>query len=450
MDGAGDAVRRRGPGRRLLTRILPGGVMVMAALALPEFSVGAGDLGGGEGLSDPPEPAARRGQAGVNRGSETAKPGLAGVRYAPILDLGTDPVRAVTDPVRAVAAVPLAVLAEPSLSAASRPLPEVAPAVPVPQSRAVPPGLAEAAVQAPPLPAEPVAAVAAPVTPSVATQSAWLPESAQEASLPEPAADNSAFAILLPDEQPALRAPAGTLAEPVPEAAPASVPVPEAAARVVSVAAPVVPVQPAMLGAIEQVGPARIAASAAPAARPVQTAPAPQIAPAPIVAKAPVAAPAARAPVSAAPSPPAAVVVPKPAPALAAPVSASPSPIADLASKSQLVTRVDGRTAGALDFQQTAAGLKVRLGSVVEVLADRYDDAQLARIRTSAAGNAYVSLAELQAQGIPISYDPVYDEFNIGRTDTRPKAARKVHMDQISAPERGLGATGMAQVPRPR
>ena len=54
----------------------------------------------------------------------------------------------------------------------------------------------------------------------------------------------------------------------------------------------------------------------------------------------------------------------------------------------------------------------------------------------------------LQAQGVPISYDPVYDEFNVGLTDTRPKAARKVHMDQISAPERGIGATGMDQVRR--
>lgn len=116
--------------------------------------------------------------------------------------------------------------------------------------------------------------------------------------------------------------------------------------------------------------------------------------------------------------------------------------------KSQLITRVDGKTAGAVDFQQTPAGLTVRLGSIVDVLADRYDAAQLARIRGSAAGNAYVSLVALQAQGIPISYDPVYDEFNVGLADTRPKAARKVHMDQISTPERGAGATGMEQVRR--
>lgn len=92
----------------------------------------------------------------------------------------------------------------------------------------------------------------------------------------------------------------------------------------------------------------------------------------------------------------------------------------------------------------------MRLGSIVEVLADRYDQAQLARIRNSEAGSQYLSLAELQAQGVPISYDPVYDEFNVGLTDTRPKAARKVHIDQISAPHRGLDVAGTPQIPRPR
>lgn len=116
--------------------------------------------------------------------------------------------------------------------------------------------------------------------------------------------------------------------------------------------------------------------------------------------------------------------------------------------KSQLVTRVDGKAVGGVDFQQTASGLTVRLGSIVAVLADRYDREQIARIQSSAASNAYLALSDLQAQGIPISYDPVYDEFNIGETDTRPAAARKVHMDQISAPERGLVSTEIGQVRR--
>lgn len=117
--------------------------------------------------------------------------------------------------------------------------------------------------------------------------------------------------------------------------------------------------------------------------------------------------------------------------------------------RSQLTTRVDGKTAGKVDFRQTTSGLAVRLGSIVELLGDRYDAEQIARIRASAAGDVYLPLAQLQAQGIPISYDPVYDEFNVGLLDTRPKAARKVHMDQISTPERGIGSTGMDQVRRP-
>lgn len=116
--------------------------------------------------------------------------------------------------------------------------------------------------------------------------------------------------------------------------------------------------------------------------------------------------------------------------------------------KSQLLTRIDGKSAGTIDFRQTDTGLQVRLGSIVDLLGDRYDAAQIARIRASSASNAYLSLAQLQAQGIPISYDPVYDEFNVGSVDTRPKARLKVHMDQISTPERGQGSTAMEQVRR--
>jgi hypothetical protein len=116
--------------------------------------------------------------------------------------------------------------------------------------------------------------------------------------------------------------------------------------------------------------------------------------------------------------------------------------------RSQLTPRIDGKAAGKVDFQQTATGLAVRRGSIVELLGDRYDAGQIARIRASAAGDVYLPLAELQAQGIPISYDPVYDEFNVGLVDTRPKAVRKVDMDQISAPERGIGSTGIDQVRR--
>jgi len=77
----------------MLTRVLPGGVMVAAALTMPEFSVGAGDMGRGPAPADPPEPAAKPDPAKAQRLTSTAAPThpkLAGVRYAPIIDLGTD------------------------------------------------------------------------------------------------------------------------------------------------------------------------------------------------------------------------------------------------------------------------------------------------------------------------------------------------------------------------
>lgn len=112
------------------------------------------------------------------------------------------------------------------------------------------------------------------------------------------------------------------------------------------------------------------------------------------------------------------------APALAAaPPAAIAPPVTDLQFTSSLDTRVDGRTMGQVDFQQSPAGLKIRLGSVAEVLADRLPADELARIRNSSSGNAWLSLAELQAQGIPISFDPAYDEFNIGHEENGPGAA---------------------------
>lgn len=491
-DGAAAFVRARRIGRRVLTRFLPGSVAVVAALTIPEFSVGAGDLAGSgsTGFDDPPEPSARKGatpgQGPVKLGQTPVKPQLAGVRYAPILELALEDE---TD-TGLTASVPLAMPAEVQMAPA---LSLTAPAGVTPE-------------RLPVTGAEPPAFVPMPATPTIgqgAELASDLPKIATATANPLPvlavAAVPQAAPVMAPAKLPAIEETpslprtesmkAAVVAAPAPmrqiEAMPAQAPAralsaAAASAPALAVApAPVVQARPpAGRGAIEQLSPARIAAarpapSPASAPKPVAAAPvAVKVAPAvaaaapgtrapvgaPVKAPAPAAQPVSRQPVAAKPaaaapaSAPArataaALPMPKPVnPALAAPPAAS-KPV-QLDSTSRLLTRVDGKTAGAVDFQQTPTGLKVRLGSIVEVLADRYDAAQLARIRTSSAGNAYLSLAELQAQGVPISYDPVYDEFNVGLTDTRPKAARKVHMDQISAPERGLGATGMDQVRR--
>ncbi|QDH33632.1 hypothetical protein [Porphyrobacter sp. YT40] len=437
---AGGASRRRSIARRLMSRVLPGGMVVVAALTVPELSVGAGDLGGGNHVDDPPlPPSPSLKQTTTTRlGAARAKPGLAGVRYAPVIDREAAPVLTLTAamalPGAGEADVPL--LAPAPLSAAvAAPV-----AASLPLEAAPPPALVPPPV-VPPVVKTPNAAEAAPVA-AIATPSAMplsAPPTMPAASLPT-ASELAAAAVPAPVlpmsaglDQPA-QAPTAKVAMAVAPSEPVADP-----PRIAAIAAP----GPAGRGVLPESADASPVSRPAPAPAPRAAAPLPPRQPAAGLRAAVAAPPPVQAPA------PAIAAVPLSRPALSAPLAAGNSPF-PLDIKAQLITRVDGKTAGTVDFQQTPEGLKLRLGSVVEVLADRFAPDVIARIRASSAGEAYVSLADLQARGIPISYDPVYDEFNVGLTDTRPKSARKVHIDQITTPERGIDATGMAQVPRPR
>lgn len=283
----------------------------------------------------------------------------------------------------------------------------------------------------------PALAPLAPPSP-LALPSAPVAAPAAVAPIPAPSAPASSIAAAGPSEPVAAARPAALQSPSLVAAAPIATAAPARPAVPVPAAAPVSPKAPALAASAVQVAPrpkpaAPVTAAVAPAraaASPTvvktSTAAAPASAPAPAAALAP---------------------LPQVKPEQAAPGAGKPAAYA-IDVRSQLTTRVDGKMAGKVDFQQTASGLQVRLGSIVELLGDRYEPAQIERIRASSASELYLPLAQLQAQGIPISYDPVYDEFNVGLVDTRPKAARKVHMDQISAPERGLGSTGIDQLPR--
>jgi hypothetical protein len=103
---------------------------------------------------------------------------------------------------------------------------------------------------------------------------------------------------------------------------------------------------------------------------------------------------------------------------------------------------------GRVDFQQLNGTIAIRLGSVVDLLRDRYSAAELDRLSSAGAMSAFVTLAQLQAAGIPISYDPVYDELEFGVDyDDAPHAA-KVQVEQIGAPSIGSDRTLMDQIPR--
>ena len=80
----------------------------------------------------------------------------------------------------------------------------------------------------------------------------------------------------------------------------------------------------------------------------------------------------------------------------------------------QMMVRIGGTEAGKVDFRMTAdRGIDVKLADLLDLLAGHYDAAEFARLRQSAAADAYVSFDKLRAMGLNVRYDPVYDEVRI-------------------------------------
>ena len=456
--------------RMLWTRALPGSVAVIAALSVPGLSLGAGFLaqgqptGGAQGndakaaaLQVSPVIGSGRAYGEGARKSlramlapwaaPDARQNYAAERAGLIAPLASplSPVElAMRVPEASAASAASAALAVSSvrppvqaLSAAT--LATTAPkAAPVQEPGLVQPAILAGNIAASDVPAAPVAA-ALPSRAYGETSSARAAPVLSASSPPEAALSlrdgmigvGAATRASAPGRREAL---APIAAPPLPIAAPAP-----------ALAASPVPLSVSASVSAEALAPVSAAVPAAVMVMP----PFADKRPAPPVAARPRAAPAALSSAVRGPAGPAPALAPLPRAKLQPPASvAGRADALRVDVRSQLLTRIDGKTAGKVDFQQTDAGLQVRLGSIVDLLGDRYGAAQIARIRASSASNVYLPLAQLQAQGIPISYDPVYDEFNVGTTDARPKARLKVHMDQITTPERGLGSTAVEQVRR--
>lgn len=477
---SGGATRAGALSRLLWTRALPGSVAVVAALTIPEFSVGAGDLTGARDLDKPLDPPSKAGQGLGKRVPNAAKQPLAGVRYGALFEVSAANTLS-ADPSRLADLAPAAIISDGATLA-------VSPSVEAPAAFAavVPPpvgGLnprqagtgrtAPSAVDA----LDDAATFAVSVLEDFAASPGLQGEAGLASGVPAiartPLASPDALDTVAAYAASALEKFAATPSSAVPLTNELGIVADDRRIAALSSDLPLSVLQPQSQPAVGEAPLVEIAApfasavpQAVPAglAQPMAASQAPALAAQPAAASAPVlvAQPAAAAPALSAPpritqSPAAsqsaalqaAGLAPLPKPAIAAPPPGlgKTGPLA-FEITSQLLTRVDGKAAGTVDFQQTTTGLAVRLGSIVDVLGDRYDPGEIARIKASAASNLYIPLAELQAQGIPISYDPVYDEFNVGQSDTRPKAARKVHMDQITTPERGLGTAVIDQVRR--
>lgn len=80
----------------------------------------------------------------------------------------------------------------------------------------------------------------------------------------------------------------------------------------------------------------------------------------------------------------------------------------------RMVLRIGGSALGKVDFRMSdARTIDVRLSGLLDLLAGHYDAAEFARLRNSAAADAYVSFDQLRALGLNVRYDPVYDELRI-------------------------------------
>ena len=80
-----------------------------------------------------------------------------------------------------------------------------------------------------------------------------------------------------------------------------------------------------------------------------------------------------------------------------------------------MAVRLFEKAIGDVAFQVDSAGkIEIRVSQILDLLEDRFDEADFARLRNSDASREFVSLTDLRGNGIPVRYDPVYDELIIG------------------------------------
>jgi len=120
----------------------------------------------------------------------------------------------------------------------------------------------------------------------------------------------------------------------------------------------------------------------------------------------------------------------------------------ELVVKTRLDARINGVVTGKVDFRQLDGTIAVRLGSVVNMLRNRFGATELDRIRGAGAMDSFLTLAQLQAAGVPISYDSVYDEVAFGIDYNDAPQAVKVQVEQIGSPTFRSDAALIDQIPR--
>lgn len=97
------------------------------------------------------------------------------------------------------------------------------------------------------------------------------------------------------------------------------------------------------------------------------------------------------------------------------PASAYMGQIDPTVQQGRLAVRYGDRALATVAFQIVpGAGMSVHSGQLLDLFRDGMDAPTFARLRNSAASDSFVSLDRLAAEGIPVRYDPVYDEIVVG------------------------------------
>lgn len=112
----------------------------------------------------------------------------------------------------------------------------------------------------------------------------------------------------------------------------------------------------------------------------------------------------------------------------------------------RLVARIAGIEAGAVEFRQSEGSMSVKLGSLLDLISSRIPADDFARMRSSSSADTFVPLAQLKDAGLPIAYDPVYDEITIGGPGASPNGEAKSHIDQIGPEQAGPSRTMIEQI----
>ncbi|MGB3470260.1 MAG: hypothetical protein WBA51_05510 [Erythrobacter sp.] len=112
----------------------------------------------------------------------------------------------------------------------------------------------------------------------------------------------------------------------------------------------------------------------------------------------------------------------------------------------RIVARVGGLEAGSVEFTQAQGTISVKLGSLLELVSTRLPADELERLSSSPALDEFLPIEKLQSAGLPIEYDPVYDEFKLGGKSERSANQMKSHIDQIGAPQESTSRTNMDQI----